>query len=143
MGQTVVITTEALLRLAIERVAKAALALPDAYEEDAWIGVRWRVRKRTFAHVVPVDGSSPAFERATRGPGPYVVLTFRSDGDELDTLIRVGYPYYKLPWAPTAVGMHLTETTDWNEVAELVTESYCLLAPKKLADRVGRPPEPD
>lgn len=134
---------DALLRLAIERIAEVALALPDAYEEDAWIGVRWRIRKRTFAHVVPVDGSSPAFERATRGPGPYVVLTFRSDGDELDTLTRVGYPYYKLPWAPTAVGMHLTDDTDWQEVAELVTESYRLLAPKKLAARVRPPPEPD
>jgi hypothetical protein len=136
-------THEALLRLAIERVAETAAALPDAYEEDAWIGVRWRIRKRTFAHVVPVDGSSPAFERATRGPGPYVVLTFRSDGDELDTLTRIGYPFYKLPWSPTAVGMHVTADTDWNEVGELVTESYCLVAPKKLADRVSRSPESD
>ena len=134
---------EALVRLAVERVAKSSLALPEAYEEDAWIGVRWRIRKRTFAHVVPVVGSSPAFERAVRGPGPYVVLTFRSSGDELDTLTRIGDPFYKLPWSPTAVGMYLTEATDWNEVGELVTESYCMLAPKKLADRVRRPPEPD
>jgi hypothetical protein len=71
-----------------------------------------------------------------------VVLTFRSDGEELDTLTRVGYPYYKLPWSPTAVGMHVTDNTDWNEVGELVTESYCLLAPRKLAARVRRPAEP-
>jgi hypothetical protein len=129
--------------LAIERVATAALALPDAYEEDAWIGVRWRIRKRTFAHVVPVNDSAPAFERAMRGPGPYVVLTFRTHGDELDTLTRIGHPYYKLPWSPTAVGMHLAEDTDWNEVAELVTESYCMLAPNKLAHRVSRPPGKD
>ena len=131
---------DGLLRRAIERVAEAALALPDAYEEDAWIGVRWRIRARTFAHVVPVDASAPAFERAMRGVGPYVVLTFRSDGDELDTLTRIGDPYYKLPWAATAVGMHLTDSTDWSEVAELVTESYCLLAPKMLAERVRRRP---
>jgi hypothetical protein len=28
-------------------------------------------------------------------------------------------------------------TTDWDEVKELVTESYCLLAPKKLVALLG------
>lgn len=134
---------EELLQLSVERVAATALALPDAYEEDAWIGIRWRIRKRTFAHVVPVDGSSPAFERAMRGAGPYVVLTFRSDGDELDVLTRIGYPFYKLPWAQTAMGMHLSDGTNWDEVAELVTDSYCLLAPQKLAAQVTRPSSAD
>lgn len=134
-------TFDEFLRSAIAAVARTATALPDAYEEDAWIGVRWRVRKRTFAHVAPVDGRSPAFERAAGGPGPYVVMTFRSDGDELDTLTRIGHPYFKPEWSPTVVGVHLTADTDWNEIAELVTESYCLLAPNKLARLVARPQE--
>ena len=33
--------------------------------------------------------------------------------------------------------------TNWGEVAELVTESYCLLAPKKLAAQVARPALPE
>jgi hypothetical protein len=33
----------------------------------------------------------------------------------------------------------LSEDTDWAEVAELVTESYCFLAPKKLLALVDRP----
>lgn len=134
-------TFDEFLRSVIGRVARTAESLPDAYEEDAWIGVRWRIRQRTFAHVAPVDGRSPAFERAAGGPGPYVVMTFRSDGDELDTLTRIGYPYFKPEWSPTVVGVHLTEGTDWDEITELVTESYCLLAPKKLARLVGRPSE--
>ena len=46
----------------IRRVADVALSLPDAYEEDAWTGVRWRVRQRTFAHVVAlrVEEEKPA-----------------------------------------------------------------------------------
>ncbi len=36
----------------VARVASTALALPDAYEEDAWTGVRWRVRSKTFAHIL-------------------------------------------------------------------------------------------
>ena len=37
------------------------------------------------------------------------------------------------------MGMHLDDTTDWDEVAEVLTESFCLLAPKKLVARVDRP----
>jgi hypothetical protein len=33
-------------------------------------------------------------------------------------------------------------STDWDEVRELVTESYCRLAPKKLIARLG-PARPD
>lgn len=36
----------------VARLASIASALPDAYEEDAWTGVRWRVRNKTFAHVL-------------------------------------------------------------------------------------------
>jgi hypothetical protein len=35
--------------------------------------------------------------------------------------------------------LFLSEETDWAEVAELVTESYCFLAPKKLAALVHLP----
>jgi hypothetical protein len=31
---------------------------------------------------------------------------------------------------------------DWDEVAELLPESYCVLAPKKLAALVSRPTPP-
>ena len=31
------------------------------------------------------------------------------------------------------------DATDWDEVCELVTESFCLMAPKRLAARVARP----
>ena len=30
--------------------------LPEAYEEPAWIGLRWRIRRRTFLHVYTTDG---------------------------------------------------------------------------------------
>lgn len=37
------------------------------------------------------------------------------------------------------VGLRLDADTDWTEVAELLTESYCVLAPKKLVALVDRP----
>jgi len=39
--------------------------------------------------------------------------------------------------------MVLDGRTDWDEVAELMTESYCTMAPRKLVERVDRPELPD
>jgi hypothetical protein len=115
---------------ATARLRALCLALPDAYEERAWVGTRWMVRKRTFAHVLRVDDG---------GAAPVVVLSFRSSGEELEVLRRAGHPFFVLGWGRDAMGMVLDDP-DWDEVAELVTESFCMLAPKKLTSLVDRPP---
>jgi predicted DNA-binding protein (MmcQ/YjbR family) len=123
----------------VARLASTALALPDAYEEDAWTGVRWRVRSKTFAHVlVAQEGYTSAYRDLTGVTEPTTVLTFRSSGDELLALTHAGPPFYQPPWSPTVVGMVLDEATDWDEVAELVTESYRFCAPQKLRRRLDR-----
>lgn len=109
------------------------LALPDAYEEQAWKGTRWMVRKRTFAHVIGVEHD---------GDDPKVVLAFHSTGDELVALRSAGPPFIVLGWGRDAMGIAIDDDTDWDEVRELVTESYCVLAPKKLVALVDRPPDP-
>jgi len=46
------------------------LALPEVEEQEAWVGTRWRIRTKTFAHVVAIDaGWPPAYVRraASRG----------------------------------------------------------------------------
>ena len=67
------------------------------------------------------------------------VITFRSSGDELEALVGSGFPFYKPEWNPQVVGLVLTPDVDWSEVTELLTESYCLMAPQKLARLVERP----
>jgi YjbR len=111
------------------RLREMCLALPDAYEERAWVGSRWKVRKRTFAHVlgVEVDGVE------------HVVLSFRSAGEELEVLRHAGPPFVVLGWGRDAMGLVLGADTDWDEVRELVIESYCVLAPNKLVALVQRP----
>lgn len=123
----------------VARVAATALALPDAYEEDAWTGVRWRVRNMTFAHVlVAQEGYASTYRDMTGVTEPTTVLTFRSTGDELLALANAGPPFYRPPWSPTIVAMVLDEDTDWDEVAELVTESYRFCAPQKLVRQLNR-----
>jgi predicted DNA-binding protein (MmcQ/YjbR family) len=111
------------------RLRECCLALPDAYEERAWKGTRWMVRKKTFAHVLGVE----------TGAARMVVLSFRSAGEELEVLRNAGHPFFVLGWGRDAVGMVLDADTDWDEVRELMTESYCVLAPQKLVARVDRP----
>ena len=115
-------------------------ALPEVREEPAWVGTRWRVRNRTFAHVLVVEwGGPPAYARAAATDGPATVLTFRSSGPELDALRGAGSPFFGPPWRADEVGMVLGADVDWAEVAELITESYCAVAPRALGDRVERP----
>jgi hypothetical protein len=117
--------------------------LPEAYEELAWVGTRWRVRKRTFAHVLRVDGGwPPAYAQAVEHDGPLTVLMFRSAGEELAGLRDSGRPFFAPRWRADEVGMVLPDdlrAVDWSEVTELLTESYCAVAPKMLRARVARP----
>jgi hypothetical protein len=124
----------------VARLAAVALKLPEAYEEDAWTGVRWRIRARTIAHVmVAQEGYESSFRDITGIAEPTTVLTFRSSGDELLALVHAGPPFYRPPWSPTIVGMVLDAATDWDEVAELVTESYRFCAPQKLVRQLDVP----
>lgn len=115
----------------LDRLRAICGELPDAYEESAWVGVRWRVRKKTFAHVLTVT---------EEGAARRVVLTFRSDGEELEALRRTGPPFFILGWGRNAVGLDIDDRTDWDEVRELLIESFCVMAPKKLAALAPRPP---
>jgi hypothetical protein len=124
----------------LERLRAVCRALPETREETAWVGIRWRVRTKTFAHVLVIaDGHPPAYARAAGTDGPVTVLTFRSPRPELDALTNTGHPFFRPVWAPDIVGMVIGDDADWTEIAELLTESFCLLAPGKLAGRVTRP----
>ena len=117
----------------VRRLDAVAGALPEAYQEDAWTGVRWRIRTKTFAHVmVAQEGYESAYRDVTGDPEPRTLLTFHATGDELLALTHAGLPFYKPPWSPTIIGVVLDDDTDWTEVAELVTESYRFCAPQKL-----------
>lgn len=120
----------------LDRVRAICMALPETHEEPAWIGVRWRVRKRTFAHVVAIEEDGPAsFRQAFDVAGEATVVTFRAVHEEREALTSQGKPFYYAGWGRDAMGMLVDDDTDWDEVAELLTDSYCILAPQKLAAR--------
>ncbi|HEY3483901.1 MAG TPA: MmcQ/YjbR family DNA-binding protein [Ilumatobacteraceae bacterium] len=129
----------------VDALREICARLPECVEETAWVGTRWRIRGRTFAHVLTVDaGWPPAYASAIGEPGPITLLMFRSAGDELDVLRNSGRPFFAPPWRDDEVGMILDDVSvDWDEIGELVTESYCAQAPLRLARTVAaRPDEP-
>ena len=72
-----------------------------------------------------------------RGPGgpagkPVPFLVLRADPVERDVLLSVGHPFFAPGAGRDRIGVRLTQETDWEEIRELVTESYRVLAPKKL-----------
>jgi hypothetical protein len=105
---------------------RALLAFPGCEEEPAWTGVRWRVGGATVAHVF--GGEDQLFR-----------ITFRADPDEVLAFEHLGAPYFRASWGRNVVGLVLDETTDWQELGELLTDSFCLQAPAPLAARVPRP----
>ena len=48
---------------ALDWARGVCLALPGAYEEDAWVGTRWMVRRRTFAYLLEMDPVVPDDQR--------------------------------------------------------------------------------
>jgi hypothetical protein len=121
----------------LARLRKACLALPEAHEEQAWTGTRWRIRKETFAHVLMIaEGWPPVYARAAGTDGPVCVLTFQSLGPRVDPETFSRAPYFRPLWRPDILGRVLDAHADWRDITKLVTASYCLLAPKKLAASV-------
>lgn len=123
----------------LDRLRLTCLDLPEAYEERAWVGTRWMVTKKTFAHVLMVaEGWPPAYARAA-GTDSGCVLTFRSPQPALQVERFGRPPFFRPPWFPNIVGLSVGSATDWQDVAELVTLSYRVLAPKKLVALLDSP----
>ena len=114
----------------LDRVRTLCLALPETFELEAWGHPTFRVgggRGKMFC-TAAADGSS---------------VTLKADPIEREALLAQGEPFYLPPYVGHKgwVGIRLEESrTDWEEVAELVATSYCLIAPKRMAAQVTEPP---
>jgi YjbR protein len=125
-----------------DRLRAVCMALPEAYEELAWTGVRWRVRGRTFAHACVVEPNHPTSHATVFATdGPICVVTLRAPAAEVGGLIGSGFPFYWPGWGINVFGIVLGAHTDWTEVAELLTDSFRQQAPKKLARQLDQPPD--
>jgi YjbR len=115
-----------------ERVRTLCLALPEVtvrVDES-------RINARSTAHSFDIRRRSFCLLVATEDPSgnPLARLVLRADPDDREALSSVGHPYFAARGGRDRIGILLTDDTDWKEVCELVTESYRVLAPKKLIE---------
>jgi YjbR len=117
-------------KVIVERVLTLCLALPEVtvrIDESL-------TRSRSTAHSFDIRSRSfcllVAKESSTGKSVPLLVL--RADPEERDALLSFGHPFFVPRSGPGRIGVLLNDNTDWEEIRELVTESYRILAPKKL-----------
>jgi predicted DNA-binding protein (MmcQ/YjbR family) len=107
---------------------RICLALPEATEQETWEAATFRVRGKIFAMTSGAEDRSEVWCKA--GAGVQAMLIAADPG-------RFFSPPYLGPkgW----IGIRLNDETDWDEVSDLIEESYCLIAPKRLAAQLERP----
>lgn len=113
------------------RVRSLCLALPEAEERPFGdhTAPAFRVRDKFFV-MTSEDGGSLTL-KAPRGVQSALVA---SDAARFFVPKYVGH----IGW----VGIHLDleEPPDWDELSEMIAESYCLVAPRRLAAQVVNAP---
>jgi len=88
------------------------------------------IRRRSFCLLVAREG------RAGQ-PVPLIVVRVRPG--EREALLSAGHPFFASRAGRDRIAVVLGDDTDWAEIRELVTESYRILAPKKLAALLDQP----
>jgi len=114
----------------VERIRTLCLALPEVtVRVDAPLtttrstAYSFDIRRRSFCLLV-------AREDSAGNPAPLLVL--RVDRGEREALLSIGHPFFASRTARDRIVVVLTGDTDWQQIRELVIQSYRILAPKKL-----------
>jgi hypothetical protein len=109
----------------LERLRAICLALPEATEQAMRRGPTFRVRSKIFVMERRGDGRISIWCKAPRGAQGMLVDAAPD---------RFFVPPYVGPkgW----IGVRIDREVDWEEVADLIAESYRLTAPRDLADQL-------
>ena len=117
----------------LTRLRRLCLALPDAHEVEAWGEPTFRVRNKLFAMYASASthhgGGRNAVWCKAIPTNQSIMVAARPD--------RFFVPPYVGPsgW----VGVVLDGDTDWEELADLLTDAYRLTAPKRLLTLLDTP----
>jgi|SRR5215216_4528606 len=111
---------------ALGHLRAICLALPAAVEKETWETQTFRVRDKIFAMRGGHEGRIALWCKAPAGAQEVLV------GSAPETFFVPPYVGHK-GW----IGVRLDlDDTDWDEIKGLVTESYLMTTPKKLATLV-------
>ncbi|MEP6572314.1 MAG: MmcQ/YjbR family DNA-binding protein [Gemmatimonadota bacterium] len=112
------------------RVRKICLTLPEAHEVEAWGEPTFRVRNKQFAMFADANNHHGAGR-----PSVWCKSTLENQALMLRAAPKRFFkPAYVGPsgW----VGVWLDGDADWRELAEILTDAYRLVAPKRLVAKL-------
>lgn len=115
----------------LDRLRKICLALPEATEKEAWGEPTFRVRDKLFA----------IFSNNHHGDGRIAVWCKAPPGVQEIVVHAAPERFFVPPYVGHKgwVGINLIGKVDWKEVAEFMTDSYRLTAPKRLLTQLDPP----
>jgi predicted DNA-binding protein (MmcQ/YjbR family) len=112
----------------LTRLRKICLALPEAHEVEAWGEPTFRVRNKLFAMFAGAT---------THGQGRPAVWCKAGPGNQ-EIMVR-GAPdrFFVPPYVGPSgwIGIWLDREVEWEELADLLRDSYNLVAPKRLREQ--------
>ena len=111
----------------LERLRAICLALPEASEQGGVGDPTFKVRDKIFAMRHGVDGRMSMWCKAPAGVQDILV---DSNPERFFVPPYVGHHGW--------VGIWLDGELDWEEIADLVRESYRMTAPKRLSARMDQ-----
>jgi predicted DNA-binding protein (MmcQ/YjbR family) len=115
----------------LERVRELCLAFPEATEEPAGQHASFRVRGKTFVWYTDDHHGDGRLAATLKAPPGVQQELIAADP------VKFFAPAYLHHRGWVGVRLDLGTGTDWDEVGELVRDSYRLVAPKRLAAQVG------
>jgi len=102
----------------IERVAAVCDRLPEVTRRDDPLSTVFERKRRIVAYVLEYDGVQ--------------MVVVNADPDEIHALVAGGHPYFKPGSGRNRLGVVIDDETDWDQLEELVEDSFRLIAPKRL-----------
>lgn len=110
----------------LTRAQSIAERLPGVEVTRNALGCYFAVRRKNFAQICTIVGASGS---------SITMVVVRPAPDEREAFLAIGHPY--LSRGPHddrhgRIAVVIEPTTDWDEIAELMTDSYRRSAPKKL-----------
>lgn len=110
-------------------VQAICLAFPEAVEKETWGHPTFRIRDKMFASC----GAGEDDDGKMR-----VTIVMKAEPGEQASLLAEGYPFFypKYVGGKGWIGIQLNVNTDWDELGELIEESYRVIAPKTLVKQL-------
>lgn len=104
----------------IDRLRVICLGFPETEERETWGEATFRIRDKIFVI-------------AGVGDDGVVGCSLKAYAEQ-EALLARGEPFYWPPYVGSKrwIGIHLDADTDWDEIAELVEDSYRSTAPKRV-----------